>query len=168
MDLRIIRRRPFLRVLIRHRRNLHHILRIETRDDCRQRLMTQHKPLMPIPDLGIIPKNPHDFIPEIDALARRPVHARRLDQLRHRTQRVLRMVDHAIHPRPLAAAQQSHLEASQAPRFLDVVIDQPRGGKEVGRLLFDGFELVGYLEDLDRCVQACAYAAAQGGKSVHD
>ena len=111
---------------------------------------------MPIPDLGIIPQDPHDFIPEINALARRPIHARRLDQLRHRAQRVLRIVDHAIHPHPLAAAQESHLEASQAPRFLDVVIDQPRGGKEVRRLLFDGFELVGYLEDLDRGVQACA------------
>ena len=115
---------------------------------------------MSISDLGIVSKDPHDPIPEVDALARRLVDPRGLEQLRDRPQRALGMIDHTVHPRALADAQKSHLEASQATRFFDVVIDEPSCRKEVRCLLFDGFELIGYLEDLDGCVQASAYATA--------
>ena len=120
--------------------------------------MTETEPLMSIPYLWIVSEDPHDPVPEVDALAGRLVDPSGLDQLRDGTQSALGMIDHSIHPCTLADAQESHLEASQATRFFDVVVDEPGCRKEVRRLLFDGFELIGYLEDLDRCVQASGYA----------
>ena len=38
--------------------------------------------------------------------------------------------------------------------FVDHEINMTGGGKEIGGLFVDSFELVGYLEDLDCCVDA--------------
>ena len=125
--------------------------------------MTHIQHSMLILNLWVIPKNPHDFVSEIDAFFCRFIDTRGLDEFGDGAQCVFRVGDDAVHPCSLAVVEEGVLKATEATGFVDVCGDVTGRFEEVGGLFVDGFELVCDFEDLDGAVDG----GTDDGEGVH-